>query len=681
MRKLFWWFVLFVFMLSAGCRSQGGAPAASATLPGPAAQSPATGGPATSSPTTESAPVGNTAAATQAEVLTPTAGRTAAPGQGTGTTEAGGLTATPEASRTAAAGQVTPTAQPSETPRPSATRTAIASSAAPTRQGQAGAYHLAWSWQPESGSLVERIASTDRGMLLASDSTGMLHAFGPGGEARWSRVISYAGVSGPAVDISRRRIYTAAMPASLVAVDEDGEVVWTYEAAGEVRQTPFVSPSGEVYLRTYGQPGETGWVRLSGQGQELPFAWPESALPIAAEGQPAWLADGSLVAFSGRRVAVLAADGQELGACDLPATEVWVGLELRDDGGFFAMSREGLLAAYGGQCEQLWQLDPATLLPTATPPAEPNGATPAAAEDAMTETSLPQVAVRQDGVALVSDGQGRVYAINPQGGLVWQAHTDPSAGAIQAMVVGARGDLFLYAGRGYLQAIDKSGRLVWVEELFDAGKPGPLQPTSDGGVAVVQGGRLLVYSAELPPSAVRQPAAPAQDEATARQEILDYMLEHITREVIGWQGEPVKIVANPAPWELDQGGAGLLVFSPPSGGEEAEFIPVDQSRALEAWWFIDGTLYAVADPQRAIEEYRQRYIMNADGEPRRWMAVDFGMLKVSPDLRYGEVYLGYGCGPLCGAGYRLQLKRSLHGAWWLLNEVMVWISYAAGIEV
>jgi hypothetical protein len=103
----------------------------------------------------------------------------------------------------------------------------------------------------------------------------------------------------------------------------------------------------------------------------------------------------------------------------------------------------------------------------------------------------------------------------------------------------------------------------------------------------------------------------------------------------------------------------LIVLSPVQGSQESPDWRMNIDDPVKAWWFDGDQLTEVADPEAAIEQFRQDY-MTQD----IYGLYDFGILSIAQDGQSAEVYRGYDCGFEChGTASYFILERNDAGEW------------------
>jgi outer membrane protein assembly factor BamB len=328
-----------------------------------------------------------------------------------------------------------------------------------------GQMHLGLIW-PETGTaLIPEFARGADGTLYFMDEAGTLHAVTAQGQERWT----YRGDS-----VSALALVVSRDGASIYLTTTDGSIYLRLRSGGP----PAVASSTQVITDSNGQTvvkesdvavfGANGH-RVSPDGTGLPSQWPEFAYGrIAFDSQGRVYLRDSVA----HQILSLAANGADYWQCAvqgyLSAGPVMshkdVLLYLLDDGTFVAQTTT---------CQELWRYSLGA-----------NGK----------QRVNYSITVGPDDTVCVGGPAGQVTALSADSGqLRWQSQPNPSVGDVVHVIASEDGRG--YAGTSLADVLGfEHGNLVWSQVLSEPGQPGPLQTTREGGLALVQDGRLLVYT-------------------------------------------------------------------------------------------------------------------------------------------------------------------------------------------
>ena len=270
----------------------------------------------------------------------------------------------------------------------------------------------------------------------------------------------------------------------------------------------------------------------------------------------------------------------------------------------------------------------------------------------------------------IGRSNGQVLAVDSQGQLAWNTPPDEHLGEMISLKAGPDGQLYALGGLGYFLSVTPDGQETWAHEFYDTGQPYTLEALPDG-AAMMQGNKLHFFNTDPAQSVEDPPAQPPENIDQARLELDQTLLDHLMLNAFGVKPGDYQVADQPL-WEQNPKEAALLVQLGPASDPSSDMFKADYTQVLRAWWYADGKLYAATDPQQAIKEFEKGY---KDGfATPTWTRYNFSVLSVSEDGRQSRAYLDWNCGPLCGQGRDLTLKRSLSGEWWVVKDEMTWIS-------
>ena len=549
-----------------------------------------------------------------------------------------------------------PTQEPTVPPQPGD------STAGPRSAGED--LHRAWTWPAGGAALHGRFFVTRTGDFYLVDLEGKLHALSADGAELWQYAAGEnARMIGLAPD--EKQLYLVDGDSVIHALDSSGSPIWKLASPQKLQNVPSIAPSGDLYLDATDNRYKHTWLRLSPQGETLPFTWPQAFTSPFILSAVAFGPQSELILLAPRGVSVLDAAGAVLHDCSDPGQKrkffANAGPQVGSAAGqpaLFYVDPQDVLVALSLDCRVVWRLPLSEPAPSLDPGGNP-------------EKLSTALAWSPQGMLYVGRANGQVLAIDSKGTLAWSSRPDERLGQITNIRSGEAGKVYALGQLGYFLAVPPGGQDTRVHEFYDPGLPFALQALP-GGAAVLQGSALQVFNTDSTrrvddPPAVPPPAGPDQ----ARQEIVQYLLDDILTYRLGLKSGSYQQMDQPL-WEKDPAQAVLIVLAEAASGERSETFGVDGDRPLRAWWYADGELYEATDPQQAISIYEERYVNGPT--PQRWNRYNFGVISISPDARQAKAYVDLRCGGLCGSGYSLSLKRSLGGAWWKISEWMLWIS-------
>ncbi len=183
-------------------------------------------------------------------------------------------------------------------------------------------------------------------------------------------------------------------------------------------------------------------------------------------------------------------------------------------------------------------------------------------------------------------------------------------------------------------------------------------------------------STAIPTPSLISSREPSQARSSAKDEIVDFMVDYIVKNEIEAM---IAFVKNTRPSPVEKPPAQfIIVFSPipgPVGGDSSQWMnALDTKNAEKVWIYEDGTLSSPADAQAAIANYRTEYIQNAPSYPGifMWGYDEFGIVSIADDGRSAQVYLADSCGSVCGHGILFTLGKNANGRWEIQDEESIW---------
>jgi hypothetical protein len=95
---------------------------------------------------------------------------------------------------------------------------------------------------------------------------------------------------------------------------------------------------------------------------------------------------------------------------------------------------------------------------------------------------------------------------------------------------------------------------------------------------------------------------------------------------------------------------------------------VDAENPIKVWWVTNDKITIVDNQIDAIEKYKEIYTSNDPKSKMKWAYFEFGILNLSPNYRFADVYIEIWCGFNCGIGYDLYIQKRANGEWWIYER-------------
>ncbi len=281
----------------------------------------------------------------------------------------------------------------------------------------------------------------DDGTVYVGSGDSGLYAISPAGEIIWKVLTGGQIDASPAVSDDGSIIF-GSTDSNIYAVSPDGSVKWTFKTAGEVDGSPGIGPDGTIYIASdngflyaLDPSGQGKWVYLIGNSTRG-----------HNQNSPAIGSDGTIYIGNRRgRFYAISPEGDleweyETGgyqisspALDADGTIYAKAARFSEDDFVFALTSTGQL---------LWQTDIPHTQSTST-------------------NSSPAIGL--DGTLYVGGYDTHVYALNPDGTILW---TYPAQRWISSSpAVGADGTVYIgttdHGGPSTLLALNPDGSLLW----------------------------------------------------------------------------------------------------------------------------------------------------------------------------------------------------------------------------
>jgi hypothetical protein len=285
-----------------------------------------------------------------------------------------------------------------------------------------------------------------------------------------------------------------------------------------------------------------------------------------------------------------------------------------------------------------------------------------------------QLVYDDSNVLYIGGSDGTLYALDGKSGsILWKSEAHPEIGEIVDLAILEEGLIYAVTSQGKIVAFDSQGEMKWFGELYEPGVPNGIHALPTNELVLFHGGKMLIYTHNSSmqyafPAGAALPVSAEQ----ARDEIVSFVLDFIVKYEIGETADYIR--TSGMPWVDSPPEANIIVYAPAKQNADNSWEYLDSKNPITVWWYADNTLTEVDDKQKAIDEYQKKYIDNASGSIFVWGSYDFGIIKINPDFRSAEIYVGASCGPLCGHGFNYKLQRSPSGKWWFYDSTHLWQS-------
>ena len=329
----------------------------------------------------------------------------------------------------------------------------------------------------------------DAGNVMGSDGTiyagtndwntdsSTWYAISPGGDILWSLPLPYYIEGYPAIG-SDGALYLASWfhdeGGRLIAVDPDGSVRWVLEDLERIRASPAIGPDGTIYV-----PGHRYLYAIDPMG-EVQWAH-EQDDNVFLFSSPAVASDGTIyVGGDDRSLYAINPDGTlrwTFGAGDRIRSSPSIG----PDGTIYFGSHDGRLYAVHPDGTERWSVE--------------------------MHCGLPWGCLRADGIPSIGpDGTiymmvDGVYAVDPDGSVLWHFPANQSSAA---PILGADGTVYVASiyplvdgnGDGRIFALDPEGRLMWEHRTEGSAGGSPLIGLDGTIFAAASGGLVAIVEHE-----------------------------------------------------------------------------------------------------------------------------------------------------------------------------------------
>ena len=487
--------------------------------------------------------------------------------------------------------------------------------------------HLGWFWPTEVYRLQGSIAVDNNGTIYVTDGESTLHAIDKNGKQLWSYHGDYGSASAAVLSKDGKALYFVTDTDILYALSLQGQPLWGIQSSQPFVAMPNVAPNGYIYAQTDG-----GGFRISPNGEAQAFAWPLTLVDqINFDDQNRLYLHAATSPNEGFAI-VMTETGTLLAQCPLNdrsygplpiGTDAWLYTDV-----------QGALHVMDFNCQPLWS-DPGS--------------------QTLSETTAYPVQTIDQTIYLAT-AQAEVWAFSNQGQRLWMASLAPGRGPVTHLQAIGK-NILAITSDGYLTLLSNTGQPLWSEWLYEAGAPGLPQPTPQGGFAIVQNGRLLLYTTDNTQQYTHpQPTPPPTNLADAAVEVKTATFEYIFSQWI----DPLQQQGNTNP--------SLIAFAPPANSNVASQY-LDRQHPFQVWKYTQDQITEAKDPALALSAFLT--VQNEPDTPP-WQYYEFGILQIEENLQYALVYIGSECGENCSQGARYMLHRSPSGVWWVVYQKTLW---------
>jgi len=316
--------------------------------------------------------------------------------------------------------------------------------------------HLLWSYNLGALQLLSSPAVAADGTIYvgATSSTNKLFAINPDGTFKWDFTTGWSVRSSPAIG-SDGTIYFGCDDNNLYALNSDGTFKWTYQTGGDVFSSPTIGPDGTIYVGS----------------------WDGKLYALNSNGMLLWsYQTGGAIRSSpavGNGMVYIGSDDNMLHAVDLNGIGQWTYDTGRDVRSSPAIGSDGTIYV-GGYDGKLYALYPTGTLQWAVH----GGGGPILSSPALATDGTIYIGIMR------YDSGPALLAFNPLGGLKWQSITT-SKGIYSSPTIGADGTIYVGCQDGKLYAVNSEGALVWSY---------PCQGDVDSSPAIGPNGNVYVAS-------------------------------------------------------------------------------------------------------------------------------------------------------------------------------------------
>lgn len=495
-----------------------------------------------------------------------------------------------------------------------------------------------------------------KGNIYFTTQDGNLHAIKNSGREIWNFRGFNRHASAPFLG-EDGTIYFIGDEQKLFAIDKKGTQKWVYIPNGTIWSNPKMAPDGTIYLEVFlPKTKDTDYViyRVASDGTATSF-------PLLSDiylDNSTIDSNGNIRLWGPDKIQTLSPSGEISQECNKDenriASNVITG---PDDLMMFVEGdwKSGIdrINAWKMDCSLAWSFE--------------------INNESNWSTRYTLIPGRKD-ILFVGGPDGMLYKVNSAyGSIVWKSVSNPDLGKIVSVVEMKDGLTYAAGSAGKLVAFDTEGKQVWADELYWPGTPYGLRVLPKNQLFLIQGSRILIYTHDSSINyQIPKEARPPASEEKAKNEIVSFVLDFIVKNEIGETAEVIR--TSGSPWVNSPPHANIIVYAPPNTNTENSWEYLNLKNPITVWWYADNILTKVDDKQKAIDEYQEKYIDTASGDIFVWGSYEFGIIKISPDFRSAEIYIGASCGPLCGHGVKYILQRSSNGEWWIYDSTLLWMS-------
>ncbi len=167
--------------------------------------------------------------------------------------------------------------------------------------------------------------------------------------------------------------------------------------------------------------------------------------------------------------------------------------------------------------------------------------------------------------------------------------------------------------------------------------------------------------------------SPALTKKSTEEELVSFMLDFIIQQ---HTVEPANYVqTSRQTWADVPADAKIIVWSAPVEKiDETTTNYLKDGEPIKVWLYADNELAEMTDKLGTIKDYQMTHnISNSETDTASWGYYSFGIFSIS-DNNEAKVYVGFGCGPVCGEGDMYTLERNDSGKWEIKDTELLWVS-------
>jgi outer membrane protein assembly factor BamB len=305
------------------------------------------------------------------------------------------------------------------------------------RSPRAGPLDPRRRWYPHVPSIQSPMSVGGDGTIYLAGDSGVLYAYAPSGDLRWSRSVANRYVTAGTAILNDGSILVVAENGLVACLTPEGTPRWVFDLQdySGPDSSPLIAGDGTIYLGNF-----TGLYALRPDGTQK---W---NYPRIVSGPPAEGPDGTIYFPSDTRLVAMSPDGVPLWS---HSSRLSYGLgsapAVGDDGAIYVTGIRGQLLAVNPDGTRRWLAGEAGIVSDV--PSSP--------------------AIGLDGVIYYGSSYTYFNAINPDGSTKWSRLTIEND-SYSAPTIGADGTIYFGAATGKVHAFSPDGEQLW-ERFFGDG--------------------------------------------------------------------------------------------------------------------------------------------------------------------------------------------------------------------